>query len=330
MARPLRIEFENAIYHVCARGNARQLIFAGDNDYARFVDLLAHSGARFGGIVLGFVLMPNHFHLIVQTIQPNLSRWMHWLILSYSVYFNREHRRPGHLFQGRYKSLLVENGDYLLELSRYIHLNPVRGSQRGRGTPLDRRQRLRSFKWSSYRGYAGLTKPFGFVDQKPVLNHFARTTQAAKICYRRFAEEGLVREIENPLAAVQWQIALGGEGFLRRIRDRITALPSDRRELTSVRQATEFIDPNVIVRNVAIKFNLAPERLTSPKERGSEARNVAMWIVSELCGLKLQEIGNLFGGLDYAAVAQRIRRTRLSYSEDTSRSLIAEMSNVQI
>jgi putative transposase len=327
MARPLRIEFEDAIYHVCARGNARQLIFFCDNDYTRFVDLLEHSAYRFGGAVFGFVLMPNHFHLIVQTIRPNLSRWMHWLIVSYSIYFNRRHRRVGHLFQGRYKSLLVENGEYLLELTRYIHLNPVRRQRTGVTLP-ERRERLRRFKWSSYRGYAGLTKPFGFVHEGDVLDHFARTSPDARIHYRRFVEEGLTREIENPLSAVQWQMAVGGESFLQKIRDRITALPNDGREVTSVRQATEFIHPYVILCNVARKFNVDPKRLTSPNERGLEARNVAMWIVSELCGLKLQAIGELFGGLDYAAVAQRIRRTRHNYSEETGRSLIAEMSNV--
>jgi len=328
VARPLRIEFEDAIYHVCARANARQLIYFTHGDYTRFLDLLQQSTQRFAGTVFGFVLMPNHFHLIVQTIQPNLSRWMHWLIVSYSTYFNRQHRRTGHLVQGRYKSVLVENGNYLLELSRYIHLNPVRGRQIGRGTPVDRRQRLRRFEWRSYRGYGGLIRPFAFIEEAAVLDQFAAKTHVARLSYRRFVEEGLTREIENPLAAIQWQIALGTERFLQKIRDRVTALPDGRREITSIRQATQFVHPNVILRNVGRRFDVDPRRLTSRKEHGLEARNVAIWMVSVLCGLKLQAIGELFGGLDYAAVAQRIRRTRLSYSEKTCRTLIAEMSNV--
>jgi hypothetical protein len=105
-------------------------------------------------------LMGNHFHLVAQTHRPNLRRWMHWLLVAYTVYFNRRHRWSGHLFQGRYKSFLVQEGDYLLDLSRYVHLNPVRGVSLGRGTPSERRKRLRAFRWSSYRGYADLSAPF--------------------------------------------------------------------------------------------------------------------------------------------------------------------------
>src|SRR5436190_7752054 len=162
MARPLRVEFEDAIYHLCARGNARQAIFHDERDRARFVELLSESAQRFQAEIFCFVLMGNHSHLVAQTRRPNLRRWMHWLLVSYSVYFNRRHRFSGHLFQGRYKSFLVQEGDYLLGLSRYVHLNPVRGVSLGRGTPSERRKRLRAFRWSSYRGYAGLSAPFPF------------------------------------------------------------------------------------------------------------------------------------------------------------------------
>src|SRR6266851_3458446 len=159
MARPLRIEFADAIYHVCARGNAREQIFADEKDRTRFVQFLVESGRRFDVAILAFVLMGNHFHLIAQTLRPNLSRWMHWLSTCYTIFFNKRHRRSGHLFQGRYKSFVVEESKYLLSLSRYIHLNPVRGLSSGKGNPMQRRKRLRNFKWSSYPGYAGLARP---------------------------------------------------------------------------------------------------------------------------------------------------------------------------
>ncbi len=151
MARPLRVEFEDAIYHLCARGNARQRIFHDERDRTRLVDLFEESARRFEVAILCFVLMGNHFHLVAQTRRPNLRRWMHWLLVSYTVFFNRRHRSSGHLFQGRYKSFLVQEGEYLLGLSRYVHLNPVRGVSLGRGTPMQRRKRLRDFNWSSYR-----------------------------------------------------------------------------------------------------------------------------------------------------------------------------------
>jgi putative transposase len=328
MARALRIEFEDALYHVCARGNARGDIFRSDADRSRFLQLLEHSIHRFAGAVLCFVLMGNHFHLVVRTHRPNLSRWMHWLIVSYSVYFNRRHRRCGHLFQGRYKSFLVESGEYLLGLSRYIHLNPVRGDCIGRGTPAERHNRLRAFKWSSYRGYAGLTKSFGFIEEMTVLDELAGSIRAARLRYRRFVEEGLISEIDNPFEAVQWQTALGSERLLQQIRDRAKGLHNQRREMISVRKAMELVRPEVVLNRVATTFKVRQERLKDRKEHGLEARNVAMWMISESCGITLRQIGELFGGLHYSAVAQRIRRTRARYSEKSARALIAEMSNI--
>lgn len=209
MARPLRLEFEGAIYHLLGRGNARQCIFASEGDRSEFLRLLAVSAQRFEIAAHGFVLMGNHFHLLAQTRQANLSRWMHWLMVSYTVYFNRRYGRSGHLFQGRYKSFLVEGGEYLLGLSRYIHLNPVRGAALGRGTPEERRKRLRAYPWSSYRGYAGLEKPLGFVQEDLVLGELQAPRKSERVRYRRFVEKGLVREIENPFEAVAWQGGLG-------------------------------------------------------------------------------------------------------------------------
>ena len=130
MARPLRIEYEGALYHLTGRGNRREAIFADAQDCLAFLALVEESLKRYGVRLHAYVLMGNHYHLVAQTGVANLGRWMHWLVTSYTVYFNRRHRRVGHLFQGRYKSIVVEAEGYLLALSRYIHLNP--GETRGR------------------------------------------------------------------------------------------------------------------------------------------------------------------------------------------------------
>src|SRR5260370_26096128 len=274
MARPLRVEFEDALYHICARGNSRAEIVRTDADRARFLQLLEQSTERFHGAVFCFVLMDNHFHLLVQTPQPNLSRWMHWLIVSYSVYFNRRHQRSGHLFQGRYKSFLVENSKYLLSLSRYIHLNPVRGTRIGRGTPAERQNRLRAFKWSSYQGYAGLTKRFPFIQEDSVLEEVARSPRDARLAYRRFVEEGLISQIDNPFEAVRWQAALGSECFLQRIRDRVKKLHKQRHEMTSLPKTAEFAQPEVVLSRVARKFRVNQERLKSRGQYGLKSKNM--------------------------------------------------------
>ena len=125
--------------------------------------------------------MGNHYHLLAQTELPNLGRWMHWLVTSYTVYFNRRHKRVGHLFQGRYKSIVVEAEGYLLALSRYIHLNPVRGRRLGQGGLTERRARLRAWRWSSYRSYAGLSRPEGMVSEELILGELGGPKAKARL-----------------------------------------------------------------------------------------------------------------------------------------------------
>jgi putative transposase len=126
MARPIRVEFEGAVYHLTARGNERRSIFCGDRDRLRFLETLEEAINEFGLRLHGYCLMPNHYHLLVETPRGNLSRSLGWLQTTYTVRFNRRHRRSGHLFQGRFKAHLVEADTYSRELLRYLHLNPVR------------------------------------------------------------------------------------------------------------------------------------------------------------------------------------------------------------
>ena len=332
MARPLRLEFEDALYHIGARGNRRERIFASDGDRERFLEILVRSLARFEVELHAYVLLANHFHLLARTRRANLSRWMHWVMVSYTIWFNRRHQKVGHLFQGRYKSLLVERGSYLLELSRYLHLNPVRGKVLGLGDPAERRERLRAYRWSSYRGYAGLEQPAKFVCEELVLGEFApgkRRLRESKVRYRRFVEAGLVREIANPTHAARWQAVLGSEDFLQRMKDKMQPQRHQRREVKALRRGTSGTDPHAIIARVARHHALPVDRLLGGKEYGLQARGLAMWAVWQFCELTLREIGVLFGGMDYAAVAQRIRRIE---RDDTTRkerkTLLQQCQNI--
>ena len=144
------------------------------------------------------------------------------------------------------------------------------------------------------------------------------------ICF----EEGLLREVDNPFEAVQWQAVLGDESFVQKLRDRLKGLHKQRREITSLRKAAASIEPDRILQRVAEKYQVDRERLVARGERGLHARNVAMWMIWETGNKSLREIGELFGGLDYAAVAQRIRRTRSSHDSTAARKLKATMLNV--
>jgi hypothetical protein len=244
------------------------------------------------------------------------------------VYFNWRHRRGGHLFQRRYKSFLIEGGDYLLSLSRYLHLNSVRGVVLGGGTPSERRTRLRGYRWSSYRGYAGLERPFPWIEEELVLGELQGPRSKERAGYRRFVEEGLVREIKNPFEAVQWQSVLGSESFAQQMLDRVRgALARPGREVTAVRRGAPRMEGDAVVRLVAERYGVSEKELRERGGYGLEARNVAMALVWEKCAWSLREIGEFFGGRDYAAVAQRIRRIKQA-NPPQLRKISAEMSNV--
>ncbi len=325
MARPLRLEFEDAIYHVLARGNERQPVFRSERDREQFLSLLERSCGRYEVSLLVFVLMGNHFHLVAQTHRGNLSRWMHWLMTSYTIWFNWRHGRSGHLFQGRFKSFLVEKGSYLLELSRYVHLNPVRGKVLGRGEVSERRARLRKYPWSSYGIYAGLSKGFGFVRQEMVWGEMGRPGRERAVRYRRFVEQGLIREVTNPFAAVQWQAVLGGESFAQRVRDRINQVGEGHKEVTALRRARAgALSAQGVLAAVAKAYGVGTKELTGSARHGWDARNVAMWILWEKCGLSQGQIGQLFGGMKYGAVAQRLRRLKPK-SRQRAEALLEQM-----
>lgn len=203
MSRPLRIEYAGALYHIISRGNERNSIFFHKNDYVRFLDLCAESCHRHHWLCHAYCLMGNHYHLLVETQAPTLSKGMQQLNGTYSRYFNRAHRRVGHLFQGRYKSILVEKQAYLLELARYIVLNPVRAKMV---------HLPQEWPWSSFCGTAGLSRPHPCLTTDWVLGQFSALRGEACSRYRQFVAEG--QGIPDPMAQLKNQIYLGSEQFI--------------------------------------------------------------------------------------------------------------------
>jgi REP element-mobilizing transposase RayT len=226
MARPLRIEFPGAIYHVTSRGNARRKVFLDDADRTAFLATLAWVGERFQWICHAYCLMDNHFHLMVETPKANLSRGMRQLNGVYTQGFNRRHRKVGHLFQGRYKAILVERDSYLLELARYVVLNPVRARMvKSPG----------GYHWSSYRATRGLSPAAGGLSTDWLLAQFARTKTVAQKRYQAFVEAGIRRP--SPWHALKGQVLLGSDTFVEKIRPRlettetVTEVPKRQRRL---------------------------------------------------------------------------------------------------
>jgi REP element-mobilizing transposase RayT len=206
MARPLRIEFPGALYHITSRGNAGQRVFRDDGDRETFLATLAWVVARFGWRCHAYCLMDNHVHLLIETPQPNLSPGMRQLNGVYTQRFNRRHRKVGHLFQGRFKAILVEKERYLLELARYIVLNPVRAKMVK--TP-------NRYPWSSYRSMLGLTPVPPALATDWILNQFADTRATARRRYAKFVHDGI--GVPGPWGEVKGQVLLGSEAFVERL-----------------------------------------------------------------------------------------------------------------
>jgi REP-associated tyrosine transposase len=226
MARPLRIEYPGALYHITIRGNARRAIFKDDRDRQLFLDTLHRLSDRYHWLCHAYCLMDNHYHLVVETPDGNLSVGMRQLNGIYTQAYNRKHRRVGHLFQGRYKAILVEKESYLLEVCRYVVLNPVRARA------VDRPSR---WKWSSYGGTAGTAKAHPALTTDWILAQFGRRRGAAEKGYRAFVRDGIGgASIHEKVIA---QSLLGREKFIERLvgrargREKIKEIPRGQRYL---------------------------------------------------------------------------------------------------
>jgi REP element-mobilizing transposase RayT len=202
MARPLRIEYPGAIYHVTCRGNARDKVFLVDPDRELFLEILAECVERFAWRCHAYCQMTNHYHLLIETVEPTLSLGMRQLNGVYTQEFNRRHRRTGHVFQGRFKGILVERDEYLLELARYVVLNPVRAKMA---------RSARDWPWSSYRATAGFEDVPEFLATDWILEQFGPSRVKAQKAYRKLVSEGRGVTVWQNLRG---QVYLGSDAFI--------------------------------------------------------------------------------------------------------------------
>lgn len=318
MARKLRVCFEGAIYHVTMRGVERRPIFRDTADKERFVARLGEGVEEFGVRLYLFVLMSNHVHLVVETPKANLSAFMHNLQTAYTVYYNRRHRRAGHLMQGRYAAVLVQGDSYLLKLSRYIHLNPVFvGEVRRQGLGV-RVRCLRDYPWSSYRGYVGEGKPYEFVDEAPVLALSEAPEKKRRGAYRRFVEAGIAETdsgFKDLLKGAGWGI--GDDDFQERIRDRHTDLTGKvrRKEDVSFRRVAPDAGVVAVLAAVASEFGLDVGELKKRQYR-CVARPVAALMLCRHSGLNQRDAASCLGMGSGAAACHQLKTLRARLARD--------------
>ena len=280
MARQLRIEFEGALYHVTARGNARQAIYADDRDRARFVDLLAQEVAQQRWRCYAYCLMDNHYHLLLETPEPNLSQGMRRLNGVYTQAFNRRHGRVGHVLQGRFKSILADKESYVMELCRYIVLNPMRAKVVAN---------LDAWPWSSYPATAGTRQASAWLAVSDVLRLFARSDRKAQRAYREFVRDGMGQA--SPWAQVRGQIFLGDEAFLERMEQlvrgqRLANVPLAQTQPTR-------LTPQEVLARVGTVYGVAVQSLLSRSH--PEAYQCAVWLLRRSANEPLREVAQRFG-----------------------------------
>jgi len=321
MARPLRIEYPGAWYHVTCRGNEKRNIFRDDADRDKWLAILSANLKLYRIEVHSYVLMQTHFHLLLMTPEANLRKFMQRFNTTYTVYFNRRYRRSGHLFQGRYKAILIEKDEHLVELSRYIHLNPVRIKKYSQLGIEEKRRILKADPWSSYGGYTHLRKRQAFVNYSEILDMaVGGDSFGGRRKYEQFVLDGVMKDMNITFwKGVRGQAVLGSDDFVDWIYERFLSKKKvDHRELTGIKDLqTGPGTVEEIARAVSREFGVEEEGLYRP--RGiRQARSILL----ELCRVHLSrrmsfaEIGRRLGGISVSAISQNRKRLEASLRKD--------------
>lgn len=296
MARPLRIEYPGAFYHVTSRGNEQKDVFKSQKDREKFLSYFESSAERYGAVIHAYCLLSNHYHILLETSAGNLSQIMRHINGAYTIYFNIKRKRAGHLFQGRFKAILVEADEYVTELSRYIHLNPVRAGIVARPE---------EYRWSSYRNFIGQEKTPEWLKTGFILDYFGKGATEAGKKYQTFVEDLIGKEYESPLQGTVGSSILGSAGFV----EKITAVHVDTKEadknVPALRQLMSCPSSEEII-NVVKTIFVENEKL---------ARQASIHICHKYSGMKLREIGNLFD-VGETAIVEASRRFFFKMGED--------------
>jgi len=313
MARKPRLTFEGAIHHVTFRGNGRKTIFRCDEERSRFLESLAERAERYRIRLYLYCLMTNHVHLLVETPAGNLSAFMGSLLTSHATYFNLRNRNSGHVTQGRYHSPLVEGDDYLLRLSRYIHLNPVFVGGLKHAPVAERVKALRAYRWSSYRSYVGLAPKTPWMDYEPLLAMMpGRGERARSRRLRDYVETGLAQtddEMESWTKAKG--LGIGSEAFMAELWKRYDECLSGRvkREDVSFRKVAGTIAPERILAAVGKVFGIRPADIRR-RRISDRIKPVAAVLLTTKGGLTQREAATQLGLQTGAAVCLQLKRAQ--------------------
>jgi REP element-mobilizing transposase RayT len=314
VSRPLRLEFPGALYHVTSRGNERGPIFRDVGDRRHFLNLLASVIPDQAWLLHSYCLMGNHYHLLVETARPTLSRGMHALNARYSQDFNRRHERAGHVFEGRFKAIVVQKQAHLLELHRYIVLNPVRAG-------LVRRPE--DWPWSNYRATSGAIMPPPWLEVGSTLSLFSAFGSGTNGAYARFVAAGAERP-ESPLDRVRRQIYLGDNRFLEEMSGRAAEHRPDH-EIPAAHRIPTVVEIDEIRQLVSKEWGVPAEELAG--HEAGDAKLAAIYLSRRLCGKSAREVGDAFGIKRgrVGNIMAEIQKKRRSYLRMRADKLVSDL-----
>lgn len=302
MARHPRAEVEGGLYHIIARGNNRQLIFRSDEDHKKFLSLLAVQKEKLGFYLYAYCLMSNHFHLALERQSEPVGRIMQRVLTGYSQYYNRKHRKVGHVFQGRHKAILCQSDMYLGELVRYIHLNPVRAKMV---------RKAERYPWSSQRAYLGIEPP-GIVDVDPVLRLFGARKARARENFAGFIAAGARLGHQEQFYSASEGCILGSEEFVDLTIHRVWG--SDRRG--SKRPNRREFDARLLLTSVEKVFGLSREDFLGRTKRPEAVRaKEALILTGRELGASMRVLAEITG-LDDSTVSRRYDAARQRSKDD--------------
>lgn len=326
MARPLRVEFPGACYHVINRGNFRFPVFREARDRELFLAKLVDFAERFEVRVRAYCIMVNHFHGYVQTKEANLGRFMQSFLTSFTVSYNRRHRTSGHVFQGRYKAYVVEdNSSYGAKAGRYIHLNPARVPSLKSAPTRERQEAIRDYRWSSYGQILGLRRCPRWLDRQAVLHGFGGSRlRDRQQEYAEYVEQGLTEDLWDPAAVAVAQTVIGSDGFADRLRRATTSVAeraSVRRECGQQRELRRWCKLRDVVLCVAGGYGVEPKRLLVRWSRNNEPRQVLLHLAMTHCRGRytVTELAQRLGKISVSGLAKA--HERLAGALDKDRDL---------
>ncbi len=306
MSRPLRIQYENATYHVMNRGRNRQTIFLNPNYYQTFLQCLEEASQRFAAEFQAYCLMSNHYHLLIKTPRGNLSRIMRHIDGVYTQRHNRLKHTDGALFRGRYKSILIDSSAYLLQVSRYIHRNPIETKK-----PLV--DNLTDYTWSSYPAYVNEKSAPAWIDREAIYGELGSPKRYQ--AYRNYVDQGNDQEIKQFYQRKHSVSILGSKQF----REAVTKDQAINNQEVNQRETRPPVPITRVIEQVAGYYQM-PEQAITRAKRGQGIRNIPRWVAMKLCQqhgeAKLTDMAKVFHVGHYSTVSQTIGRLNKLLSED--------------